>query len=72
MLRGKDMHPFRRYGVSAAAILCCLFMMLAAVVSHGITVVGYLCLFAVVMAIGAFFGKKRPGAKEAPIPKDAV
>ena len=72
MLRGKDMHPFRRYGVSAAAILCCLFMMLAAVVAHGITVVGYLCLFAVVMAIGAFFGKKRPGAKESPIPKDAV
>lgn len=33
MLRGKDMHPFRRYGVSAAAILCCLFMMLAAVVA---------------------------------------
>lgn len=72
MLRGKDMHPFRRYGVSAAA--------------HSLLPVhdagGGRCprhhrggvFVPVCCCYGhrAFFGKKRPGAKEAPIPKDAV
>lgn len=59
MLHAKDMKPFRRYAVSILTIICCLFMMVAAVVAHGMSVVGYLCVFAVIMILGLFFMKKK-------------
>lgn len=52
MRRERDLHPVKRYVMPALAILSCLFMVTAAIVSHGFDVVWYLLVFAAVMAIG--------------------
>lgn len=58
MKKEKDMKPFARIGINSLAIIGCLFMMVAAVVSHKMAVVYYLGIFAVVMLVGLMFYKK--------------
>jgi len=63
MKKQKDMRAFTRYGVNTLAILGCLFMMAAAIVSHKMAVVYYLIIFAAFMAVGIPFSRK-PGLQK--------
>lgn len=58
----RDIKPFARYGVNTLAIIGCLFMMAAAVVSHKMAVVYYLILFVVVMLVGMLFYRQKDRA----------
>ncbi len=72
MVKEKDLGVFKRFVLPIASILCCAFMVFAAVYAHGITpyltakeaggfsfpVLFYLIVFAVFMIAGAFFKKK--------------
>jgi Amino acid transporters len=51
----KDFGTFQRFVMPTLAILGCIFMMVAACFAHGVSVVYYLIVFAVIMVIGAFF-----------------
>jgi APA family basic amino acid/polyamine antiporter len=55
----KDLSVFKRFIMPILALCGCLFMVYAAIVSHKMAVVFYLIVFAVVMAIGAFFRNKK-------------
>ena len=57
--RDKSLSPFKRYAVPTAAILCCLFMVYAAFVAHGKSVLYYLIMSAVIMLIAVPFSKKK-------------
>ncbi len=59
MVKEKDLNWFKRILMPILGVLGCLFMVYAAIVSHGINVVGYLIIFAVIMIIGAFFAKQK-------------
>jgi amino acid transporter len=52
MKREKGLHPVKRYVMPVLAILSCLFIVGAAVASHGVDVLWYLLVFAVIMVIG--------------------
>ena len=76
MKKEKDLGVMKRFILPAISIVACVFMVFAAVYAHGITpylaakangafsfpVIFYLIIFAVIMAIGAFF--KNPKAKK--------
>ncbi len=53
MMREKDLGVFKRFVLPVLALLSCLFMMVAACIAHGISVVFYLIIFAVIMCVGA-------------------
>ena len=53
--KGKDLSTFQRFVMPILAILGCIFMMVAACFAHGISVVYYLIVFAVIMLLGARF-----------------
>ena len=55
IIKSKEEGVFKRFILPILAILSCLFLMLVAVVSHKISVVYYLIIFAVIMLIGFFF-----------------
>ncbi len=57
MVKEKDLNWFKRILMPVLAVLGCLFMVYAAVVSHKIAVVWYLVIFAAIMIVGAFFGR---------------
>ncbi len=57
----KELNTFNRFVMPILSILGCIFMMVAAVFSHGIAVAWYLLVFAVIMICGCFFSK---GKKE--------
>lgn len=59
MFRMKDLGFFKRFLAPMLAIAGSGFMMLATVVSHKMFVVGYLIIFAVLMAIGFVFSKEK-------------
>ncbi|MCI7333776.1 MAG: APC family permease [Oscillospiraceae bacterium] len=73
MKKAKDVNPFKRFVLPALAVIGSLFMVFAAVYSHGIAayqaaaaegkfacpVLFYLIIFAVIMVVGLFFGKKK-------------
>lgn len=73
MIKEKDLGVFKRFILPAISIVACAFMVFAAVYAHGITpyktaaesgsfsfpVLFYLIIFAVIMAIGAFFRKPK-------------
>ena len=60
MKKEKDLSPVKRYLMPILSILCCLFMVVAAIVGHGVNVLWYLLVFVVIMAIGALVrGKNR-------------
>lgn len=64
MMMGKerDLHPVKRYVLPVLAILGCLFIVGAAVASHGVDVLWYLLVFAVIMAVGLALKGKGTGA----------
>jgi APA family basic amino acid/polyamine antiporter len=57
MVKEKDLGWFKRILMPVLGVIGCLFMVYAAIVSHQMAVVWYLVVFAVIMIIGAFFGK---------------
>ena len=59
LVKQKDLGWFNRFVMPLLAAICCLFMVYAAIVSHGMHVLGYLAVFAVVMLIGVFFSKSK-------------
>lgn len=52
MKKGKDLNTFNRYVAPILGILSCLFMVVAAYVSYGVTVFYYLVLFCIIMGVG--------------------
>ena len=77
MRKEKDVGVFKRFILPIIAIVACLFMVYAAVYSHGIIpfqtaqaagkfscpVLFYLILFAVIMVVGAFLYKPKQNKK---------
>lgn len=60
MKKEKDLPPVKRYLMPILSICSCLFMVVAAIVGHGVNVLWYLLMFAVIMAVGALLrGKNR-------------
>lgn len=59
MKKEKGLGIFKRIIAPILAICGSVFMMVAAVFSHGSSVIWYLLVFAVIMVIGAFFSKPR-------------
>lgn len=59
MIKGKDFKGFQRIVAPILAIAGSIFMIIAAISSHGKFILGYLVIFAVVMVIGAFFAKEK-------------
>ena len=59
MRRGRDTGAFRRFVMPSLSIAGCVFMAVAACLSHRMAVVYYLVVFLVFMAAGAFFTGKR-------------
>ncbi len=55
----KDLGFFKRFVMPALAVLGCLFMVYAAIVSHRMAVVWYLVLFVVIMAVGVLFAREK-------------
>jgi APA family basic amino acid/polyamine antiporter len=51
----KGLRVFQRFIMPILATLGCIFMMVATCFAHGISVVYYLIVFAIVLIIGAFF-----------------
>lgn len=59
MVKEKKLSFIKRYLTPCLAIVSCLFMMIAACYSHGMSVVYYLVVFVVVMLLGMFFMDKK-------------
>lgn len=59
MVKQKDVNWFNRFIMPILGVLGCLFMVYAAIVSHQMAVVWYLVIFAAIMLVGVFFGKKK-------------
>ncbi len=59
LIKEKDLGFGKRILMPALGVLGCLFMVYAAIVSHQMAVVWYLVVFAVIMLVGAFFGKTK-------------
>ena len=59
LVKQKDLGFFKRILMPALGVAGCLFMVYAAIVSHGMAVAWYLVVFAVIMAIGGFFAKEK-------------
>lgn len=57
--KSSDLSFLKRFFMPVIAIIGCLFMMVAAVFSHGKTIVAYLVVLAVIIAAGAFFEKRK-------------
>jgi len=58
MLKERSLNPIKRFVFPILSILCCIFMIVAAVFAHGMGVVWYLCVFVVVMLLAIPFYKK--------------
>lgn len=59
MSREKDLGFFKRYLMPFLAICACVFMVIAAFYAHGMAVLYYLIIFAVIMAIGLLLNHQR-------------
>ena len=59
MRKEKDQSVVRRFVMPILALCGSVFMVIACILGHKMGCVWYLIVFAVVMAIGAFFRKKR-------------
>ena len=58
MIKEKDLHPVKRFVFPVLSIACCIFMVVAAIFSHGMGVLWYLAVFAVIMLLSIPFYKK--------------
>jgi len=63
MIKEKDLGAFKRIIMPFLAICGCIFMVYAAIFSYKMTVFYYLIIFAVIMALGIFFIKKKEEVK---------
>ena len=63
MIKEKDLGAFKRIIMPFLAICGCIFMVYAAIYSYKMTVFYYLIIFAVIMAIGIFFIRKKEEVK---------
>lgn len=59
MNKEKDLNFFRRYLMPFLAICACIFMVIAACYAHGMAVLYYLIIFAVIMALGLILNHQR-------------
>ena len=59
MIKEKDLHPVKRFVFPTLSIISCIFMVVAAILSHGIKTVYYLIVFAVIMLLSIPFYKKK-------------
>ena len=60
MMKTERLHnPFKHYVVPVLAILACIFMVIATIITYKVTVVYYLLVFAVIMVVG-FVKVNRP------------
>jgi len=57
MKKSTDLGTFKRYIMPTLAIICCVFMVIAAIYAHNKSIPGYLIIFAVFMLIGTFYRK---------------
>ena len=65
MSKEKGLHPFKRFVMPVLSIASCLFMILAAIFAHGMGVVWYLIVFAVLMLLAVpFYHKNAVKAKK--------
>ena len=70
MIKEKELSGFKRFVMPILAICGCLFMTYAACDTYKVTVLYYLAVFAVIMAVGVFFiNKKAPEPVKAPAKK---
>lgn len=61
MIREKSEHWMKRFVMPGLSIICCLFMIAAAFIAHGVTAVTcYIIVFAVILLIGAPFLRQHP------------
>ncbi|UZQ49201.1 APC family permease [Clostridium kluyveri] len=58
MKKEKDLGTFKRFIMPTLSIIGCVFMVAAAYLAHGMSVVYYLIVFAVIMIIGSVFLEK--------------
>lgn len=63
LFKVKDAGISKRFLAPAIAIIGCCFMMVATVFSHQKFVIGYLIIFAVIMAFGMIFSKEKKSLK---------
>lgn len=63
LFKVKDAGVGKRFLAPAIAIIGCCFMMVATVFSHQKFVIGYLIIFAVIMAFGMIFSKEKKALK---------
>ena len=55
MSKEKDLSTFKRFVMPMLSIIGCIFMVVAACFAHGMAVVYYLIIFAIIMIIGSFY-----------------
>ena len=55
MIGAKDVHPFKRFVLPVLSIGGVAILVIASIVSHKMSNLYYLAVFAVIMALGAFF-----------------
>ncbi|NLL18729.1 MAG: APC family permease, partial [Clostridia bacterium] len=58
MKKEKELSVFKRFIMPALSIIGCIFMVIAAIIAHGMAVFYYLIVFTVIMLIGACFRGK--------------
>jgi len=59
MQKEKELPLFKRFVIPVLAVMCCIFMPIAAFISHRQAVLWFLLVFLVVMIVGAFFAPRR-------------
>ena len=61
IMMSKEQHLsfFKRYLMPFLAICACIFMVIAACYAHGMAVIFYLIIFAVIMALGLILNYRR-------------
>lgn len=64
MVKGKELHPVRRFVMPILACLCCVFMVFATIYAYRIQTLYYFIVFAVIMLIGAIFYRKPKSKKD--------
>lgn len=58
MKKERDLNTFKRFIMPILSVIGCIFMVVAAYLAHGMSVVYYLIVFAVIMIIGSGFYEK--------------
>jgi len=65
MRKENDLSVFKRYIMPGLAVLCCVFMPIAAVIAHGWeAILWFLVVFVIAMGIGAAFGLWKKGEEK--------